>query len=103
MRRSIMNRIIRWTMPAVMAASVATFGPAALSQGGPGFQITPAMQAKFKAWSTWRENHKHVAQVGQTVRALREIEKTPSTKLTPAQAKKIVPVLKAWRNKPVMT
>src|SRR2546430_15475510 len=98
-----MKSLIRWFVPVVVAGSFAALAPAALAQGGPGFQPSPQMMAKFKAWQTWRENHKHVAQVGQTVRALREIEKNPSTKLNKAQAAKIVPVLKAWRNKPLMT
>src|SRR5438552_13486460 len=98
-----MKSVIRWTAPAVIAVAVGALAPAASAQGGPGFQMPPAVQAKMKAWQTWRDNHKHIAQVGQTVRALREIEKDPRTKLAPAQAKKIAPVLKAWRNKPTMS
>jgi len=37
------------------------------------------------------------------LRALIEIDKDPKTKLTPAQAKKILAVLQPYRNKPKMT
>lgn len=87
------------------AALVVLLGPLARAQnpGGEGTSLSPAAQAKMKAWRKFRDNHKQVVQVGQTVRALGEMDKDPKTKLTKDQAKKILAVMKAWRTKPVMT
>lgn len=72
--------------------------------GGPGgFQMTPEMQKRFKAMQAWRDNHKNIVALQQTLRALGDMDQDPTTKITPAQAKKILPVLKTWRTKPVMT
>ena len=71
------------------------------------FNLTPQqqqqLQAKRKAWEKWRANNKHVSAVGQTLFGLAALESDPKTALTKDQARKIVPILKAWRNKPKMT
>jgi hypothetical protein len=101
---TLMKRSIRWIVPAAAVVVIASLAPAVNAQGGPGgFNPPPALMAKFKAWQKWRDNHKNVNKLQTTLFAFRELEKDPSTKITKDQAKKIVPVLKAWRNKPVMT
>jgi len=71
--------------------------------GAGGFQMTPEMQRQIEAWRKWREAHRYTFQLTNTLRALIEIDKDPKTKLTPAQAKKILAVLQPYRNKPKMT
>lgn len=100
-----MKSSIRWILP---VAAIGLLASSALAQGGPGgpgggFQMTPQMQARMKKWQKWRENHKNIGQLSQTLRAMSEFEKDPKTKFTRAQARKILPILKAWRNRPVMT
>ena len=71
------------------------------------FNLTPQqqeqLQAKRKAWEKWRANNKHVTAVGQTVMGFGTLEEDPKTALTKDQARKILPVLKSWRNKKVMS
>lgn len=85
----------------------ALLAPAALAQGpgggGGGFQPSPEMMAKFKAWRTWRTSHPHVQSLQQTFRGLSEIEKDPRTKLNGAQAKTVLAVLNKWKAKPTLT
>lgn len=93
------------SLPAALAAA-AFLLPPALSQGPPpppGQQLPPAVQARMKAWQKFRETHKNVEALQQTLAGLEEMEKTPATRLTKAQAKTVVGVLNAWRSKPVMT
>ena len=61
------------------------------------------LQAKRKAWEKWRENHKNITALSQTLMGLGQLESDPKTAITPEQARKILPVLKTWRNKKVMT
>ena len=77
-------------------------GSSALAQGpgGPGgFQMPP----QFAAWQKWRASHPNITSLGQTIRALGQIEQNPATKLNKAQAKVILAVINKWRNKPVMS
>jgi hypothetical protein len=71
------------------------------------FNLTPQqqaqLQAKRKAWESWRANHKNISALGQTLMGIGTLESDPKTALTKDQAKKIVPVLKTWRNKPKMS
>jgi len=99
-----MKRSIRWILPVLALAAVS---PGAFAQGGgpggAGFTLPPALKAKFDAWKKWRENHKNIQKLSVTLMAFRELEKDPATKITKDQAKKIVPVFKAWQNKPTMS
>jgi hypothetical protein len=63
--------------------------------GGPGGG-NPAFQ-KF------REQHKYTFQLTRMLRGVGELDKDPSTALTPAQAKGVLTVLKPWQTKPKMT
>lgn len=100
-----MNKLVKWLVPAVVLA----IAPAAFAQGpggagGPGgFQMSPEMQAKMKAWQKFRENNKHLDQLGRTVRGLGRLDEDPKTAFTKDQAKKLVAVFHQWRNKPTMT
>ncbi|MDX1931042.1 MAG: hypothetical protein SFU56_00405 [Capsulimonadales bacterium] len=89
------------TMVAVSALSGAAFAQ------GPGgnfmANLPPAAQAKMKAWRTWRDNHKNFQQLTGTLRAITEMDKETSTKLTKDQAKKILTVITPWKSKPTMT
>lgn len=72
--------------------------------GGPGgFQLPPAMQAKFKAWQHWRDNHKNVTSLQRTLGALSDMEQDPRTKLTKPQARKALAVIRKWQPKPSLT
>src|ERR1051326_4065459 len=101
----MMNKLAKWLGPAVVLA----IAPAAFAQGpggpgGPGgFNPSPEMQAKMKAWQKFRENNKHLDQLGRTVRGLGRLEEDPKTAFTKDQAKKLVGIFKQWRNKPTMT
>ncbi len=70
------------------------------------FNLTPQqqaqLQAKRKAWDKWRANNKQITAVGQTLFGLAALESDPKTALTKEQARKILPVLKTWRNKKTM-
>jgi len=83
-----------------LACLAAPFAGAQRPQGG---GPPPEMRAKMKAWETWRAKHKNVTAIEQTLAGLDMMERDTKTRLTKAQAKKILPVLKAWRTKPVMT
>lgn len=71
--------------------------------GAGGFQMTPEMQRRMEEFRKWREAHKYTFQLTSTLRAIEQIDKDPKTKLTSAQAKKILAVLQPYRNKPKMT
>lgn len=97
-----MKRLTVWTGVLLLVITAV----AAIAQpppGAGGFQMTPEMQRQMEAWRKWREAHKYTFQLTSTLRALEEIDKDPKTKLTPAQAKKILTVLQPYRNKPKMT
>jgi hypothetical protein len=94
-------------LPAVALTAGMMLGiPSAHAQppgGGGRPPMTPEMQKQMQAWRTFRDNHKNVSALQQTLGAMVEMDKSPATKITSAQAKKILPILKAWSAKPVMT
>jgi hypothetical protein len=97
-----MKRLAFWTGVLLLVITAV----AAIAQpppGAGGFQMSPEMQKRFEEMRKWREAHKYTFQLTSTLRALEEIDKDPKTKLTPAQAKKILAVLQPYRNKPKMT
>ena len=89
-------------MLAALAAAVLIV-PMAVAQRPGGGQVPPEIQARMKAWQKFRDTHKNVQSLQQTLVGLEAMEKEPRTRLTKAQAKTVVGVLNAWRNKPVMT
>lgn len=100
-----MHRLLKWVAPVVIASLLA---PSALAQGpgggGPGgFQIPPEARAKMERWRKWRENHKNFETLQQTLAGIGECEKTDKTKLTQAQAQKILAILKKYNTKPILT
>jgi hypothetical protein len=72
----------------------------ALAQGpggpGGGGGMSPQMQ-KF------REQTKYKRQLGGQIRAIAEINRDPSTAVSPAQAKKLLAILKPWTSRDKMT
>ncbi len=87
-----------------IALSIAIAGTAvAQNQGGGDFQITPAMKAKMDAWRKWRDNHKNVSALQQTLGGLNAIAKDSKSKFTAAQAKTISAVLNKWKAKKSIT
>jgi uncharacterized protein YeaC (DUF1315 family) len=103
-----MRHIRRFVLPALVAAAAVLPTLSALAQGpggggGGGFQMTPEMRARMEQMRKWRDSHKNVIQVQQTMGTLVEIDKDPKTKLTKDQAKKILAVVNTWKAKPVMT
>lgn len=94
-----MRRIIE---TAAIFAAVALLAPAAFAQGPGGFQPSPQMRAQFQAWRTWRDSHKNVVALGQTLRGLQEIEQDPATRLNRAQAHKVLAVIEKWKNRPAI-
>ncbi|GBC95588.1 hypothetical protein HRbin16_01379 [bacterium HR16] len=97
-----MKRLTLWAgmLLLVMAAFTAVAQP---PPGAGGFQMTPEMQRRMEEFRKWREAHKYTFQLTSTLRAIEQIDKDARTKLTPAQAKKILAVLQPYRNKPKMT
>lgn len=78
---------------------------AAVAQPPPGMdQMTPEMRQRMEAFRKWREQHKYTFQLTSTLRAVDQgLDQNPKTKLTAAQAKKILAVLQPLRNKSKMT
>jgi hypothetical protein len=95
--------MVRFRSILTALAGVTLLASVAVAQGPGGFQLTPAIRAKFQAWQKWNEAHKNIGAVQQTVFAMAEMQNNPKTKFTKPQAKAILAVLKTWRNKPVMT
>jgi len=102
-------KLLRFGLMTVLAmGACAVGGPRVLAQapggpGGGGFQPTPEMKAKFAAWQKYRDQHKNLTNLSTMLRQIREVDKDPQTQFTKAQAGKLLPILKAWRNKPTMT
>ena len=90
-------------LPVVGALLLAAAAHAQAPGGPGGFQPSPQMMAKFQAWQRWRDSHKNITALQQTLRGMQEMQQDPRTQLTRAQASKILPVLTKWRNKPVMS
>jgi len=91
-------------LPAAVAVAATVLASGLLAQEGPGgFQLPPQVMAKLKAWEKWNANHKHVSALQQTMMGLGQLEQGSRTKFTKAQARQILPILKAWRNKPKIT
>lgn len=96
-----MTRILPLAAVFLCSATAQAQGPGG---GGPGgFQMPPAMQAKFKAWQHWRDSHKNVSSLQRTLGALNDMEQDPRTKLTKPQAQKVLAVIKKWQSKPALT
>ncbi len=91
-----------------LALATATFSLSGVAMAQPpggagGFQPTPEMMAAFKKMQVWRESHKNITQLNQTMRAIMDMDKEPATKLTKDQAKKMWTAVGSWQSKPVMT
>lgn len=96
-----MKRLVLWTGVLVLVAAMAAM--AQPPPGAGGFQMTPEMQRRMEEFRKWREAHRYTFQLTSTLRGLDDLDKDPKTKLTAAQAKKILAVLQPLRNKPKMT
>lgn len=97
-----MKRMMLWIgmLLMVITAIAATAQP---PPGAGGFQMTPEMQRRMEEFRKWREAHKYTFQLTSTLRGLKMLDRDAKTKLTPAQAKKILAVLQPLRNKPKVT
>lgn len=98
----------KWQTTLLAAASIACVSaPWAQAQGPggrpPGGGMPPGMGKQFQAWRQWGDKHRNLMLLGRTVRGLGELDRDPATRLTAAQAKRILPILTAWRHKPTMT
>jgi len=97
-----MKRMTLWTGVLVMVVTAI----AAVAQpppGAGGFQMTPEMQKRMEEFRKWREAHRYTFQLTSTLRGLEVLDRDAKTKLTPAQAKKILAVLQPLRNEPKLT
>jgi hypothetical protein len=106
----IVNSVVLSLAAAAALSSVAfAQGPAAGGGGGGGgaanfmASLPPEAQAKMKKWQAWRQNHKNISQLNQTMHAITEMDKDPTTQLNKDQAKKISAAIKPWGSKPVMS
>lgn len=87
----------------LLLSPLASFAQGPGGQGGPGgFQMTPEMQANMQKMRKFRDDNKHVFELGQTLRAFEDMDKDPKTKFTPAQAKTILAVVNKWKTKPAI-
>jgi len=93
-----------------VAAALSVLAPTFVwAQGGPpgggggGFNMTPEMRAGFDKMRKFRDENKQVFALGQTLRAFEDMDKSPKTKFTPAQAKTILAVVNKWKTKPSLT
>ena len=102
---------VKWHKTLLLAAAIAAAGaPWAQAQrpgaGGrpPGAGRPPGMMGgQFGAWRQWGDKHRNLMTLARTMRGLGELDQDPATKLSAAQAKQLLPVLKAWRHKPTIT
>jgi hypothetical protein len=86
------------------AAAVPAVAQGPGGAGGPGgFQMPPEMQAKIKKLQAFQESHKNYRAVQQSLYGIAECEKSPTTKLTKAQAKNVLATLKKWEPKTSLT
>lgn len=85
------------------AFALCVAAPAARAQGPARPAPSPEVQARMKAWQKFRDTHKNVFALQQTLFGLEQLERDPKLRLNKSQAKTVVTVLKSWRNKPVMT
>src|SRR5579883_1883256 len=83
-------------------ASVFVSGSALAQMGGFGGGPSPAMKARFEKVRRKMATDAR-AKLTLTLYQLHEIDRDPATRLTPAQAARIDPILHAWREKPSMT
>lgn len=100
-----MTRLVSMVLAVGALAVTGAIAMAQAGGGAPGggFQMPPEMQAKMKAWQKFNANNKHVDQLSKTVRSLGSLESDPKTAFSKDQAKKLLGILKEWRNKPAMT
>lgn len=92
-----------WVAAAAALALVAV-SSAAQGPGGSGFgSPPPQMMAKFKAWQLWRDGHKNVTALQQTLIGLQGLERDPQTRLNKKQAGSVLAVLDRWRTQPAIT
>lgn len=91
-----------WAM-ALTAAVFTVTAAQAQGPGGGGFQPSPQMMAKFKAWQKWRDNHKNISALQQTLGGIQAMEQDPRTKLNKTQARTVLAILSKWHTKPVMS
>ncbi len=84
-----------------IAGSISMNNPA-LAQG-PGGGMPPEIAAKIKLWTKWRESHKNLSNLQTMLYQVRKIDESPGTELSKDQSKKVVSVLKTWRNKQDMS
>lgn len=95
--------------PGVLAQGGAVKGgaPGGRGQGGPGGpgmgQMPPEMQAKFKAWQKYNDDHKSLGDLQTLMRKVEQLDQEKGYELDKAQAGKIVAIMKSWRSKPEMT
>ncbi|MDQ2687857.1 MAG: hypothetical protein M3Y28_08330 [Armatimonadota bacterium] len=102
---------VKWRRTALLAAALAVVASAPWAQaqrpgaGGrpPGGGMPLGMGKQFQVMRQWGDKHRNLMTLGRTMRGLGELDRDPATKLTVAQAKQILPILKAWRHKPTMT
>jgi hypothetical protein len=106
--RVVHNVVLSLTAAAMLSGVAFAQGGPPPGGGGGGFanfmaNLPPEAQAKMKKWQAWRQNHKNIGQLNQTMHAITEMDKDPSTQLKKDQAKKISAAVKPWASKPVMT
>ena len=86
-----------------VAAAALVFAGVAHAQRPGGFggpPMPPEMQAKMKAWETWRGTHQNVTALQRTLGGMTRLEDNPATKLTKPQAKAVLAVMAKWQAKP---
>jgi hypothetical protein len=72
--------------------------------GPGGGNVPPAeMTTHMRALDAWHSSHKNVLALEQTLNGLMEMPRRPQTQFRRDQARAFLAVLRAWRNKPVMT
>lgn len=84
----------------VLAATVAV-SASALAQGPGGGSMPPEIQKMMGEFQKMRNSPK--GKLGVTVRALGEFNGDPKTKITKAQATKILALFAPWKSKPTMS
>ena len=102
--RPIKHFLLPILAAATLAGSAQAQGPGFGGPGGPGgFQMPPAMMAKFQAWRQWGTAHPNVMSLQRTLGAMADLEQDPRMKLTRPQAHAVLAVINRWKGKPALS
>jgi hypothetical protein len=91
-----------WLLTAVAIATTLASAPGVRAQP-PGGPMPEEIRARMQAWQKWRSTHKNVTALQQTMHGIQMLERDQATRLSKAQARKLLGILHTWRPKKTMS